>query len=118
MSEPWLNPDCTKMILHTHEQGYKMGIYTTLVGMTLADVDILEKLRLSIFSVHLACGEKGDERIPVDDLYLNILRKISQSSMKVEYHFHGETLHPKIKPVTKELREKVGQHLVTTRGGK
>src|SRR5947209_7609624 len=27
--EPYLNPDCTAMILYAHEKGYQMRLYTT-----------------------------------------------------------------------------------------
>jgi hypothetical protein len=33
MSEPWLNPECTRMLLYAHEKGYEMAVYATAVGV-------------------------------------------------------------------------------------
>ena len=33
MAEPWANPNCTAMLQHTLEQGYRVAIYTTLYGL-------------------------------------------------------------------------------------
>ena len=40
-TEPWLNPDCSKMVLHAYENGYTIEVFTTLVGMNQEDVEIL-----------------------------------------------------------------------------
>src|SRR5262245_50873396 len=33
MSEPWANPECTKMLTHALAKEFKVAIYTTLYGM-------------------------------------------------------------------------------------
>ena len=43
-SEPWLNPDCSKMILHAYKSGYAVQVFSTLVGMNQKDVDIILSL--------------------------------------------------------------------------
>ncbi len=47
MSEPWLNKNCTEMILYTYKKGYKkISVFTTCVGMTMEDFnDILIGIR-------------------------------------------------------------------------
>jgi len=37
MSEPWANPACTKMLALTLERGYRVSIFTTLYGMSVAE---------------------------------------------------------------------------------
>jgi Iron-sulfur cluster-binding domain len=41
MSEPWLNPDATAMVVHAFEQGRQVAIYTTLQGMPPGDAALL-----------------------------------------------------------------------------
>lgn len=44
MAEPWVNTDCTAMLRHTLERGYKVAVYTTLVGMKDA-IDVVALLQ-------------------------------------------------------------------------
>ena len=97
MSEPFLNPDCTKMILYAHTAGHKISVDTTLDGMGLSDIDLLEQVPFNgYFAVHLPSGE-GYEKIQVDENYIKLLNKISKSKIEVLYHYYGETVHPKVK---------------------
>ena len=59
-TEPYLNPECGKMIEHAFERGHKIQVFSTLVGMTLQDVDILKKAdkKLTKFVIHLPDVEK------------------------------------------------------------
>jgi hypothetical protein len=43
-SEPWLNKECTKMVMYAHEQGHKISLFTTGVGMTKEDIDLLKTI--------------------------------------------------------------------------
>lgn len=40
-TEPYLNKDCSKMIKYVHDRGHTVSVYTTLVGATESDVDLL-----------------------------------------------------------------------------
>ena len=37
--EPFLNPDCTDMIIHSFKKGHELLLNTTLMGMTIDDWD-------------------------------------------------------------------------------
>lgn len=39
MSEPWLNFNCTDMLAYALSKGFKISIYTTLVGMTAKNAE-------------------------------------------------------------------------------
>ena len=39
--EPFLNPECTDMIIHAFKKGHEMLLNTTLMGMTIEDWDRL-----------------------------------------------------------------------------
>ena len=59
MSEPWTNNECTNMFQYVLESGYDVGIYTTLVGMTLFDTDRFVNLihkyhsQIKVLCIHL-----------------------------------------------------------------
>jgi hypothetical protein len=98
-SEPWLNPECTKMVLYAHEKGHKISVFTTLVGMKPSDIELLEPIPFEGFFVHLPT-EQGLEKIRVDDEYLKILERLSKSKIKVRYHVQDlGDIHPAVKPL-------------------
>ena len=53
MCEPWLNPECTDMVVYAHKHGYKVLVHTTLVNMRPNDVDVLSNCSFRLFDVHL-----------------------------------------------------------------
>lgn len=57
--EPWTNPDCTEMLAHALNAGYRLGVYTTCVGMglnwyRLAELLIKFRDRVDVVCVHLS----------------------------------------------------------------
>ncbi len=76
-SEPWLNPDCTKMILYAHEKGHKILIYTTGVGMEPADVNQIKHIPFHCFVVHLP-DEDYSTKIKVNEHYLSIIEGLQK----------------------------------------
>ncbi len=93
MAEPFLNPDCVKMIEYAFRKGHEIFLSTTLVG--LKDIPLLEKITFKTFLVHLP---SEDSNIKVDENYLKTLKDLSESSIKVTY-IHFKNLHPKIKNI-------------------
>jgi hypothetical protein len=96
MSECWINPECSKMILYTHQKGYQIRMLTTLVGMKLADIDLIERVPFVSFLIHLPSNE-GYENINVDEDYLKVLDRISNSQIKTSYMIVAGTVHCKVK---------------------
>ncbi|NTU60446.1 MAG: hypothetical protein HGA98_05250, partial [Deltaproteobacteria bacterium] len=52
-SEPFGNPDSSRMMRLACESGYDVALYTTLVGLRESDLDTLEGLHLYPCAVHL-----------------------------------------------------------------
>jgi radical SAM protein with 4Fe4S-binding SPASM domain len=58
MAEPWVNPECTRMLEHTLERGYRVAIYTTLYNWARSDADRVAELmdkyhtQFDVFSIH------------------------------------------------------------------
>ena len=62
------------MIKYAYDNGYQIQLYSTLVGMTVDDVDILNTIKLQKFVIHLADVEKY-AKIPLA-LHKEILTKL------------------------------------------
>ena len=72
MAEPWLNPECTKMLLYAHQRDYEVSVYTTTVGMTVSDVKNIESIPFRHFNVHLADKERYS-KIDITDNYIETI---------------------------------------------
>jgi hypothetical protein len=81
MAEPWLNRQCTEMVLSASKRGRPLAVYTTLVGMAAKDWDILKELSYEAFSIHAADSE-GNSRIPVTEGYVALLTRIVSEGVK------------------------------------
>ena len=46
-----MNPDCSKMILYANQKGHKISVFTTLSGMTLLDIDLIESINFGFFQI-------------------------------------------------------------------
>ena len=101
--EPWLNPEATEMVSFAHEKGHKVYIYTTLVGMKLQDIDLLESVNPNGFTLHLPSAG-NDEHIEVDENYLNLLDRLLKSKIKFGAKFQGDNLDPKLEIFMKDRK--------------
>jgi len=62
MAEPWINPECNKMLEHTLSSGYEVAVYTTLVGMTPSNTDVfIELLKAYPNQIKILCLHLPDE---------------------------------------------------------
>lgn len=97
MSEPYLNPICTDMIVHASRQGYSLGLETTLVGMNAPDIERLRTVELEYIALHLPSTEKR-EFINVDGHYLSLLKELTSTVFPKNYfyHYYGENPRPEI----------------------
>ncbi|WP_347341653.1 SPASM domain-containing protein [Bradyrhizobium uaiense] len=93
-SEPWLNPNCTKMVEQAHARGHGIRIYTTLVGMNGRDLRRLQALRFKAFVVHVFdSGEHMNSRF-VRQPYLDLFRQLVDADIpSIQFLAFGE-VHP------------------------
>ncbi len=111
MAEPWLNSECTKMLLYAQEKGHKIAVYTTLVGMYYDDFEKIKDLQYEVFNIHLP-DERNNSHIPVTEEYLLLLEKFIKTSPlslmnKLEFSCHGPVHHE----VLKIIKEKSSRML-------
>jgi hypothetical protein len=86
-SEPWLNKDCTKMLLWAYKKGYPVTAYTTLVGMNKEDIDLIKDIKFENFVVHLPDADKKTE-IKVDKDYLKVLDYLCKNRpLNCKFHY-------------------------------
>ena len=104
--EPYLNPDCTQMILYANQLGIKIQLLTTTVGMTLQDIDLIEEIPFARFLVHLPDNKKQTS-MKVNKTFIQVVRRLINSRINVEWKFHqsplgSEDLHPLLKIILVE----------------
>jgi len=102
-TEPCLNPDYTQMILYANQLGFKIRLLTTTVGMTLADIDIIEDIPFARFVVHLP-DDKQQTKIEVNNEFIEVTNRLLNSRINIEWKYHqspliNEDLHSKLKPI-------------------
>jgi len=94
-SEPFLNPETPEMIRHANKKGFKVNIYSTLVGLTETGAEILRDNHPEFFRVHVSDGKAmkiaDDEWIKQHEIFLKTGIKGSYMAMgkvapKVESH--------------------------------
>jgi len=85
-SEPFLNPDCIKMLEYTYEQGREIDLYTTLVGLTNEGFDQIKKIPFRRVVLHLADAD-GYADIPITQEYLELLQKVVNTKKTDGTHF-------------------------------
>ena len=94
-SEPWLNPDCSKMIIHAYEKGHRIEVFTTLVGMKLEDIALIKSVKFRTFHLHLP-DNQNFAKISVNKNYLNVFEQLLLDIPNITGMSMGD-LHPKIK---------------------
>jgi radical SAM protein with 4Fe4S-binding SPASM domain len=100
LSEPFLNPECIHMIMYCFINGFKVQVFTTCVGMTRGDVNMIDYLEkkygFDYFQIHTP-DKENKTSIKVDDKHIEILKAIKEIGIKnVNYQLFGE-IHPKVK---------------------
>lgn len=99
MCEPWLNPECTKMVQYASGKGHEIRIYSTLVGMKEEDIEILNGLNIKSFVLHTP-DEAENSHIKIDEQYKNVLRRLMEirlDSLKaISSH---SAIHPAIRNI-------------------
>lgn len=120
-TEPFLNPECIKMIEYANSLNFNIYIFTTTVGITKADIDKLRKIKISRFVVHLP-DNKGYTRIEPNENYFSIMDELIESIPNIIFLFVrgpllSEDIHPKVKKYLKEKKKFVYNHMMHLRCG-
>lgn len=98
MAEPWLNTNATEMVVMAVKNGYRVGIYTTLYGMTLDDLLTICNYQFEYFVIHLPDAD-GLMKFDVTESYLELLKAASTVIANRSFMCIGR-LHPEIQKIT------------------
>ncbi len=71
-AEPFLNPECVDMIEYAHSNGYKIVLYSTLVGLKSQEVERLKNCNFDQIVLHLP-DNLWNAKIPITEVYKNTL---------------------------------------------
>jgi len=103
MSEPWLNKNCTKMLLEAHKRGFKIAVYTTCIGMTKKDFKRIRDIPFDIFVVHLPDAENRT-KICINKKYLSVLEEICKNPpKKIKFIFYF-SIHPQVQIILQKYK--------------
>ena len=85
-TEPWLNREATKMLVYAHEKGHPVSVFTTAVGMSLQDVEILKDIPFSggpnrNFTLHLPDADRKAKH-PINKNYIKVVEKIKEAGIQ------------------------------------
>lgn len=94
MAEPWLNPACTDMVMHAINKGHDVVVYTTVLGMSMADVERLRGLHFKHLCLHLPDAENR-MKLPITAEYLRVLQALVAAQPEHNYSVIGPC-HPAI----------------------
>jgi len=102
MAEPWLNPECTKMVLYAHEQGFPIAVYSTLLGMKEDDFDLIKNIPFEEFVLHVP-DDKRNTHMDITNEYLMLLQKVLLYKSATGPIVSGISCHAGIHPEIKKF---------------
>lgn len=88
MVEPFKNPDCAEMIRFAADNGYRISLFTTLMGATVDDIKKIESINFSAVTLHIP-DEERNSKFAIDDSYFETLEYF-QKKINIDYYScHG-----------------------------
>jgi hypothetical protein len=90
-TEPWLNKDCTNMVLYAHEKGHPVSIFTTGIGMSIDDIERIKHIPFAgnpngCFTLHLPDQERKAKH-PITKRYIEVIEHFG----KIQNEIHNFT---------------------------
>lgn len=97
MAEPWLNKACTDMVCYAAEKGFKIAIYTTLVGMNKTDFNRIKDIDFEEFVLHVP-DDKSNAHIDISQAYIDLLQEVVEYRKDDQPLVTGFSCHAGIHP--------------------
>jgi organic radical activating enzyme len=91
-TEPWLNKNCTDMVLYAHEKGHPIAVFTTGIGMRIEDFERIRHIQFAPnpnggFVLHIPDKDRRAKH-PITPAYIELLAHI-QHTYLVEKGIHN-----------------------------
>jgi peroxiredoxin family protein len=112
-SEPWLNQECTEMVLYANDLGYEVSVFTTAVGMNISDFEKIKAISFKRFCLHLPDIE-GYAKIKLDNNYLKTLDAIINGNVR---NFDLMTMGTLPKQIRKMIGKRISPTKMVSRAG-
>jgi len=102
--EPWMNKNCSSMVLYAHERGHPVSVFTTGIGMSVADIEAIAHIPFAGnpnggFTLHLPDSELL-ARHPITPSYIKTLTWFRDNKHRIQNFglmSMGADLHPEVK---------------------
>lgn len=102
-TEPWMNKYCTEMVVHAHEQGHPVSVFTTGIGVSVEDLEQIVDIPYhgnpnGGFTLHLPDSELL-ARHPITPGYLKTLAWLKENHHRIQNFttMTMGTVHPSVK---------------------
>jgi FkbM family methyltransferase len=87
-TEPWLNKNCTDMLLYAYEQGHPISAFTTGIGMTVEDIDRIKHIPFNEgpnggFCLHVP-DEERIAKHPITKRYIEVLERFKEVQHEIK----------------------------------
>lgn len=87
-TEPWLNSDCTDMMLYAHEKGHPISAFTTLVGVSIRDIERIKHIPFAGapnggFVVHLPDQERRAKH-PINKKFIETVEYVASVKHEIK----------------------------------
>ncbi len=87
-TEPWLNKDCSDMLLYAHEKGHPIAVFTTGIGMKVEDVYRIKNVPFDLgpngrFVLHLPDNERRAKH-PITKNYIEVLEAFKEVHHEIQ----------------------------------
>ena len=121
-SDPWLNPECTEMLIYAHGAGHAIEVYTVGTGMTPEDVERIAHVPFRRFALHLP-DDGGLMRTRVDARYLALVEAIVSRPLEnlnclyLRRHRGTEQIHPEVGAILSRHATPLERWPLTSRAG-
>ncbi len=118
-AEPWLNSCTTDMLLYAYAAGHSIQVYSTLKGMTLADLRRLRIVKPFDLCIHLPDAD-GLMHLKPDADYLSVLDAVAAGDEQFTCDAHFVcigTVHPTVATVMATHGHSVWHSPVISRAG-
>ena len=102
-TEPWLNKQCSDMLLYANEQGHRVSVFTTAVGMSLKDVERIKDIPYcggpnGGFTLHLPDKERLAKH-PVNKTYIKVITALKNSNIENFQTMSMGEVHEEVEPI-------------------
>lgn len=103
--EPWLNKNCSDMLLYAHQKSHPISVFTTGIGMNIEDIEKIKDIPYAGnpnggFVLHLPDNERLAKH-PISAKYIKVLEKFKevQNSIQNFYIMSMGPVHDSIKHI-------------------